>query len=284
MQKRLSRYFIQIDDDFGTLSVSWLRQILSDTESLLTAYAKHKFYELHYVLDGELQIRTAQGQLCVRAGTFVLLPPDTYHEITAFAPQTRKLVFGFSVRFADTDRATALQNTQIGIREESLILRKTAELLALLPNDIPSVAGVQLHCLTEVFFFELLRLTLPSPELGAPPRLKADSEGALMDRLYAVIHSRLGGEFPTVDELAGLLHISRRHLYRITVDTIGKTPKELLDEERCAYIRELLATTEYSLHEIAFLSGFAGAYSLVRFFRTKEGCTPNQYRKDIIKT
>ena len=265
------------------MSVSWLRQILSEHENLLTEYAKHRFYELHYVLEGHLEVRTAESTLCIREGEFLLLPPDTYHEITDFAPRTRKVVFGFAVHFADADRALALRNVGICIRKESDILHNMAELLALLPNDIPSIAGVQLRCLTEAFFFELLRLVLPSTDVGAPPRIKADYKSEIMDRLYAMIHSRLGGDFPSVDEVADLLHISRRHLNRITMESAKKTPKEILDEERCAYIRELLATTEYSLHEIAFLSGFTGAYSLVRFFRTKEGCTPNQYRKDAMK-
>ena len=283
MPKQPNRYYIQIQSDFGTLSVSWLRQILSDNESLLTEYAKHRFYELHYVLDGSLNIRTNTEELCIHAGEFLLLPPEVYHEITGFAPHTRKNVFGFDIQLTDTAMEKTLKNIPVCVRGESATLRQMAELLALPPTDTPTIAAVQMRCLTEAFFFELLRLVLPTAEIGTPPRVKTNHKSEFMDRIYAVIRSRLGGDFPTVDELADLLHISRRHLSRITVETVKKTPKEILDEERCAYIRELLATTEYSLHEIAFLGGFTGAYSLARFFHAKEGCTPSQYRKDTMK-
>lgn len=282
MQKKLSHFYIQTDGEFGTLSVAWLRQILSDNESLLTANAKHKFYELQYVLEGGLEFRVANATHHLHAGEFLLVPPGQYHEITAFLPHTRKLVFAFDVRLTDTVLAEALLRIPVCICKESPILRQMADLLPLLPNGRLSIAALQIRCLTEAFFFELLQLVLPAAELGTP-RIKSDGQSELVEQIYAFIRSRLGGDFPTVNDLSEAFHLSRRHLSRITVKTVKKTPRQILDEERSAYIRELLATTEYALHEIAFLSGFASEYSLARFFRNKEGCTLSQYRKDTTR-
>ncbi len=283
MQKKLSRYYIKINGDFGTLTVAWLRQVLSDNESLLTANAKHKLYELQYVLDGGMDFRVAGEMHHLSAGDLLLVPPENYHEIFAALPHTRKLVFAFDVQLTDAVLADALFHIPLGVCKESLILRQMAELLILLPGGKPSIAGLQIRCLTEAFFFELLQLILPAAELGTPPRIKSDGQNELVERIYTFIRSRLGSNFPTVNDLSETFHLSRRHLSRITVKAVGKTPRQILDEERCFYIRELLATTEYALHEIAFLSGFTSEYSLARFFRNKEGCTLSQYRKDTTR-
>ena len=104
-----------------------------------------------------------------------------------------------------------------------------------------------------------------------------------VDKIIQYIRSNTENYFETVDTIAQHFHISKRHLDRICVDVTGKTARELLDEERLRYIRELLATTSYTLHEIAFLSGFTNEQSLIRFFRQREGYTPGQYRKYILK-
>lgn len=213
----------------------------------------------------------------------MLVPPGNYHEITAALPHTRKLVFAFDALLSDASLADALLSIPFSVVKESLIMRQMAELLVLLPSGKPSTAGLQIRCLTEAFFFELLQLLFPAAELGMPPRIKSDGQNELIERIYTFIRSRLGADFPTVNDLSEAFHLSRRHLSRITMKTVKKTPRQILDEERCAYIRALLATTEYTLHEIAFLSGFASEYSLARFFRSKEGCTLSQYRKDTTR-
>ena len=101
--------------------------------------------------------------------------------------------------------------------------------------------------------------------------------------MIAYIKSNEGNRFVKIDDITRFLHISARHLNRICMETRQKTVRVILDEERLRYIRELLSTTGYTLHEIAFLSGFSSEQSLIRFFHRKEGYTPTQYRRYILK-
>ncbi len=282
MGEKLSRYHIRVDDDFGTLFVCWQRHIHAESESLITSYGKHRFFELHYLLDGSIDFHTADRDFTVNAGEFVLVAPGHYHSITAYSPNARKMVFAFDVRLADASLASSF--SKIGVRHETETaqMRSMAELLALLPSDAALATGVQIRCITEAFFLELMKAVLPDVSCGALTRMKADNRSMLVERMYDFVRSRLGGNFPSVEELAEYFNISRRHLSRITVETVGKTPREILDEERLIYIRELLATTDYTMQEIAFLCGFSSENSLARFFRLKENTTLNKYKKDTM--
>ena len=280
MGERLSRYYICINDDFGTLAVCWLRQISAENESLITQFSKHRFYEMHYVLDGDLDFHTDDGNIKVSGGEFVLITPNKYHSITAHTKNARKLVFAFDVRLADGVAASELEKSGIGTYRETEPLRRMAELLPLVPNSSPTSSGAQIRCITEAFFLEMLKIVVPRVNFGLGTRLKADSKSDIIRRIYEYIRMRPSGEFPSVETVAEAFNMSRRHLGRITVETVGKTPKQILDEEKLAYIRELLATTDYTMHEIAFLTGFASEFSLARFFGAKENTTLNKYRKD----
>lgn len=280
MGERLSRYYICIADDFGTLAVSWLRLITAESESLITQHSKHRFFEMHYVLDGSIDFHTSEGDITAHSGEFLLIPPNKYHSITAYTPDARKLVFAFDVRLADAVAAAELSRAGLGVHKETEPLRKMAELLPVIPNSSPTSSGVQIRCITEAFFIEVLKIIVPKVSFGLGSRLKADSKSETVERIYEFIRSRLGGEFPSVETVAEAFNMSRRHLGRITAQTVGKTPKQILDEEKLAYIRELLATTDYTMHEIAFLTGFASEFSLARFFSAKENSTLNRYRKD----
>lgn len=83
----------------------------------------------------------------------------------------------------------------------------------------------------------------------------------------------------TVQELADIFPMSKRHLSRLCEEVTGKTPRQLIDEERLKCLRGLLTTTDYPLSRISSLMGFSSENSMIRFFRSKEGYTPSQYRK-----
>ncbi len=292
---KLNQYYIRICDDVCTLKVHWLRTTMADTENLLTTRTKHHFYELHYILDGNIALKVSEQDIFLEKNQFILITPEHYHEITAYSPNTKKLVFGFDAELTDKLLNQKLKEASCTIHEETNYLRKLAELLISLPEEqsldlsrnLSNIISIQLRCLTEAFLFTLLPLlisedtTTDIPESVTKNSYKQD----LVEKMIAYIRSctATGSGFVTVDDITELLHISKRHLNRICMETTGKTSRKILDEERLRYIRDLLSTTGYTLHDIAFLTGFASEQSLVRFFHQREGYTPTQYRKNILK-
>lgn len=282
IEQKLNQYYIRICDEYCDLAVCWLRTIRSENENLTTSRSRHHFYELQYVLDGGLSFRLSDQDMRINAGEFVLVPPDCYHEITGSEENTRKLVFGFDVELNIEKISEGLTLIEHEVKQESKTMRDIAELLDSLLSMQSNTIGIQLKNMTEAFLFAMIDVLLPNGGNDSS-KTKSCYKKNIIEQMLTYIRAHAGSGFVTVDELAGLFHISKRHLSRICMDTLGKTPREILDEERLRYIRELLSTTPYTLNEIAFITGFNSEQSLVRFFKAKESCTPGRYRKDAFK-
>jgi LacI family transcriptional regulator len=60
-----------------------------------------------------------------------------------------------------------------------------------------------------------------------------------------------------------------------------RSPTEEINRVRLDRIKELMATTDLALSEIAFRSGFEHFESMHRFFKAKVGKTPSEYRDSL---
>lgn len=82
----------------------------------------------------------------------------------------------------------------------------------------------------------------------------------------------------TVSEYAEHLAVTPNHLLKCVKNTTGKTAHELLDEMRILESKVLLKQTTKSISEIAEAIGKEDPSDFSRFFKSKTGQTPNQYR------
>ncbi len=127
------------------------------------------------------------------------------------------------------------------------------------------------------------RRTLLVPPLGVAARAStdvvavADADTAAAVRL---IRER-ACEGLTVRDILDRVPISRSTLERRFRLLLGRTPKAEILRVRLRRVRELLASTAWSLEEIARRTGFGGAADLARMFRLKTGQTPGEYRTEF---
>ena len=80
------------------------------------------------------------------------------------------------------------------------------------------------------------------------------------------------------DELAKLSNISTVYFRKIFTKIYGVPPMHYIEIRRLEKAKELLATDELSVTEIASLTGFKDIYQLSRFFKKMTGLSPNKYR------
>ena len=77
--------------------------------------------------------------------------------------------------------------------------------------------------------------------------------------------------------------VSRSYIQKLFRECIGFGPKEYLMQMRMDKVLSLLSTTEFSVKEIAALSGFADEKYLSRIFKKKYGVPPSvMKRKSVI--
>lgn len=99
-----------------------------------------------------------------------------------------------------------------------------------------------------------------------------------VERLLACIGTRLHQRL-TARELAAAAGCTPRHLLQLCRQHTGRSPLQLLTDERLARARDLLAHTGQSVKEIAADLGFADQFSFSHHFRRHCGCAPVAWRE-----
>ena len=122
------------------------------------------------------------------------------------------------------------------------------------------------------FFSDHLETLLPPAET-APDRLA--------EQVVDEVAGLLSGGVPQLAEVAGRLGIGSRTLQRRLSDA-GTTYQDLVAEARRQLARKLLRQSDYSLSEIAFLTGFSEQSAFTRAFKRDEGLTPRAYRQGAL--
>ena len=102
-------------------------------------------------------------------------------------------------------------------------------------------------------------------------------DSGLDKRVRIQISQSLSEGVPTLAEIAFRMGMSSRTLQR-RLSEKDLSFKTLIDESRRQLAERLLNQTEYSLNEIAFLTGFSEQSAFNRAFKRWAGMTPRSYR------
>ena len=104
-----------------------------------------------------------------------------------------------------------------------------------------------------------------------------DQEPQLATRVRAQVSQRLSQGVPTISEVARSIGMSGRTLQRRLGDE-GVTFQDTVDAARRELAERLLRVTDYSLAEVAFLTGFSEQSAFTRAFKRWAGQTPRSFR------
>lgn len=107
---------------------------------------------------------------------------------------------------------------------------------------------------------------------------RLESEQSLRDRVHEAIALSLSAGVPQMEALARRLGMSKRTLQR-RLGEEGLSFHGLVDEARRELAEGLLVQSDYSLAEVAFLTGFSEQSAFNRAFRRWRDTTPATYRE-----
>lgn len=103
------------------------------------------------------------------------------------------------------------------------------------------------------------------------------NDGGLEQRVRRAVAGVLSEGVPTLSSIASQLGIGTRTLQRRLSES-GHSFQSVVDMARRDLARRLLRETDYSLGEIAFLTGFSEQSAFTRAFKRWAGQTPRSYR------
>lgn len=121
---------------------------------------------------------------------------------------------------------------------------------------------------------------------GVDVRMKNDnpdsyfsgSTGRKVQNVRRIINSNLEKEI-SIEELASKVNLNRTTLQKVFKEIYGLTVNEYRTKARLQFAKNLLASTDLSITEIAGRCGYANASKFSEVFKKNEGVLPKDWRK-----
>lgn len=103
-------------------------------------------------------------------------------------------------------------------------------------------------------------------------------KSAVVQRAIKVLHARDHLAFKE-DEFAAQFGVTARHLRRLFMEEVGKTPKQLSFENRLNLTRQLIVETTLPMAEVAFAAGFSSIRRFNDSFKDRFKKAPREIRR-----
>lgn len=99
------------------------------------------------------------------------------------------------------------------------------------------------------------------------------------EKVFQKIEANLSNADLSVDMLSDILGYSTRQFYRKLKNITDKTPNELIKECRLKTVERMLVSTNLSVDEILYKTGFVSRGNFFKSFSQEYGMTPKNYRE-----
>ena len=106
---------------------------------------------------------------------------------------------------------------------------------------------------------------------------RPDEGDEFIDRLHRIIRQNIANSDFVIDDMAAEMSLSRSAFYKKVKALTGFAPVDLIKEFRLSHAAELLRTTNHSITETAYRSGFKDASYFGKCFRKRYGMSPREY-------
>lgn len=126
--------------------------------------------------------------------------------------------------------------------------------------------------------------TLLRPPVHHPENLTSDILSrfeALLDEYFHSGKPTTEG-LPTVQYCAGKLCLSPNYLSDLLKKETGESALKHIQQKTLEMAKERVFNTQKSVSEIAYELGFQYPQHFSRWFKKQAGCTPNEYRTQVV--
>ena len=136
-------------------------------------------------------------------------------------------------------------------------------------------------CRQEILQTYLVALFTELKPFVTVPSVASQSSAYHITEQYKKALSQFIYEKQKVNDYADMLAVSPNHLNRCVKTVTGRSAHDLLSEMILLEAKVLLKQTSLSISEIAFQLGRSEISDFTRFFKSKTGISPGEYRKMV---
>ena len=252
--------------------------------NIVKKHDEPSFWDLHWHNSWEVEIVTrGKGTQILNGvkhdidkGAVYILNPTDFHEVEVEELDVYNI--SFSDELLPDEFISAFSGNGGGrikhIPDEKLTqLSSICEMLLYESQNPTKFADKATKSLLDLLFINLLRI------FDVDKTKNFDTKKSMINNAvsYINIHFR---ENPTLSDVASNLGITPNYLSEQFHEVKGKKYKEYLNDVRLMYAKKLLLSSNLSVTEICFASGFSSLSNFLRVFKTKFGTSPQAMQKD----
>ena len=242
----------------------------------------HDHYELEYILSGSGTHVLNGKRYRICPGTLHYILPTDLHALRAAEPL--EIV---KVIFQESDLETAVCNMLAGIAPDGVFQLKQGEkvlfdtLFQLCAAEAAEYAGSEMYPqiakrLLEAILMHLIQHCKAAQRYHAQGTSDDSAIGSILIYLHRNFRQPV-----TLTSAADYAHFSPSYLSKYFRENVGVTFKEYLTTLRLQFSAKLLSTTDCSITEVCFESGFRSLSNFINTFRKAYHISPSAYRKQL---
>ena len=246
----------------------------------------HTPFELIMPTISTYRVLCGEDEYNLRTGDIIIICPGIIHELFA-PPKGERIIFQPAV-------------TGLGFRDIDLISSILSPAVLITPEEYPGLYKQiysQMLAIRDEYFSEkpYMESSIYSRFLDILVSVgrdytehaqraidaTANKQKEYVDKITTVCNyvSEHFAEDLTLEDVASLAGFSKYHFTRLFRQVTSVSFYKFLSQKRIAHAKELLISGEYSIMEVAYLSGFSSHGAFARMFRQVTRVSPNEFRK-----
>ena len=233
----------------------------------------HDYFEIEVVLNGFAREKLNGNEYERKCGFISLLSPLDFHQIY-FEESTEFYNIAFNDKMISKELMYSLAKDHrdkiFYLNDEDL--EEVISLCSLMEKEYKKTDSFKSEFIKntlECLLFIILR------NLNLTPSQKTVTNPVQNSILYMQLHFK---ENPTLVEVASYSGFNPNYFSQKFKETVGKTYIDYLVDLKVSYAKKLLMSSNMSITDICFSSGFTSISNFMRVFKNKYGMSPNAYR------
>ena len=237
----------------------------------------HPHYEIYFLYEGSRSFFIENTLYSITAPAVLVVPPFAMHKTEGGA--FRRINIYVTESMLDNFQKEVLTSLSLSFvplsEEQTQSLRGVLSLS--LDHPLPEE---QAHEVDKAKFDYFILMLYHFAENRLPQsKENAGQASPLVTKAINYMNANYA-EPLTLDDLADRIYATKQTLNYHFKKDLGCTPMNYLLRLRLTKVKELLATSNKSIEEIAELCGFSSGNYLTLIFKQKEGISPSSYRKN----
>lgn len=228
----------------------------------------YDYYVFEYVVKGVGYIETPEEKYVVKEGDFYFLNKLRYHIYYADPDEPYEKIFiVLKGSFVDFLVSSYHLDGSVYIKKCNLYSHMI-QIINLLNRE-----GAINYDRLATSVLEIFQQAFP------PPYQTKQNTSFLPEMIKNYIDAHITEKI-TLDDISNHLYISKSHIERAFKQEYNQTPLAYFANQKISHVASMLATTNYSLSQIAQHLGYSDVKYMSKTFKKAKGKTPTEYRRD----